>query len=302
MTTENYEIKKVSEIKWILIVVLALMIRVVNSRAQDKIIPLYEGVAPGSESWDWKEQEMVIGKDKVIYNVVSPTLTVFEANPEIATGHAVIVCPGGGFHMLSMENEGYAVAKWLQNKGITAFVLKYRTEHCLTDNPMQEFMKKQPNTEKFNKDIEPVVAMAIADGKASVAYVRKHTKEWNIKTDKIGIMGFSAGGTVATGVSFLYVELSRPNFTAPIYSYVGSFGYPSVPEDAPPLFIAGTTDDDFGFQTHCTKLYIQWTEAGKSAELLLYRKGGHGFGMRKQNLPTDQWIERFYEWLINLNK
>ena len=268
--------------------------------AQSEVIHLYDGTAPGSENWDWQEQ--FIEPAKIAYNIVAPTLTVYRASPELANGTAVIVCPGGGFHFLSMENEGYAVAKWLQGKGITAFVLKYRTEHCLSDNPMREFMQKKPNSPKFNKDIEPVVAMGITDGLTAIAYVRDHADEWGIKPDRIGIMGFSAGGTVTIGAAFTYDENSRPDFAAPIYPYVGSFGDPAVPEDAPPIFVAGATDDFFGFQTHCTRLYLQWTDAGNSAELILYRKGGHGFGMQERGIPTDQWIDRFYEWLTDLYK
>jgi acetyl esterase/lipase len=112
-------------------------------------------------------------------------------------------------------------------------------------------------------------------------------------------MGFSAGGTVTAGVMFTFEKSSRPDFAAPIYPYVGSFGDPPVPDNAPPIFISGASDDFFGFQYHCTKLSTMWTEAGKSAELILYRKGGHGFGMRTQNLPTDHWIDRFYEWMTH---
>lgn len=268
--------------------------------AQNKIIPLYPGVAPGSESWTWDESVMDLGPVKFVYNISKPTLSVFQADPSIATGKAFVVCPGGGFHFLSMENEGYEVAKWLNAKGITAFVLKYRTQHCQTNNPMQEFMSKQPNTPKFNKDIEPVVGMAIADGKAAIAYVRSHAAEFGVKPDQIGITGFSAGGTVTTGVAMTYDSASRPDFAAPIYPYVGSFGDPAVPADAPPMFIAVASDDNFGFQTHCTALYEKWNAAKKQVELHIYKKGGHGFGMRKQNLPTDHWIDRMYEWLTNL--
>ena len=144
--------------------------------------------------------------------------------------------------------------------------------------------------------------MDLADGRAAVAYVREHAAQWGLKTDRIGIMGFSAGGTVTTGVSFTYEQASRPDFAAPIYPYVGSFGDPPVPEDAPPLFIAAATDDTFGFQTHCTKLYDRWVSAGHSAELHIYRTGSHGFGMQHRGIPTDGWIDLFYEWISNLYK
>jgi len=268
--------------------------------SQSQIIPLYNGPAPGSEAWDWSEKVMNMGPVEFAYNIVKPSLIVFQPDSGKANGKAVIICPGGGFYFLSMNSEGYDVAIWLSERGYTAFVLKYRTEHCFTGNPMQEFFQKQPNTEKFNKDIEPIVSLGIADGKAAVAYVREHAEEWDIKTDQVGIIGFSAGGTVTTGVAFTYDGMSRPDFVAPIYPYVGSFGYPSVPDDAPPMFIAGATDDTFGFQTHCTGLYEQWTNAKKSAELHIYRSGGHGFGMQKKNIPTDGWIDRFHEWLKSL--
>jgi len=280
------------------IIVLTCFIFVVATAVySQKNIRLYDGKAPGSEEWNWTEQEIKAGPNTVVYNVSDPTLTVFEADDSIATGTALVVCPGGGFHMLSMDSEGYDVAKWLNSKGITAFILKYRLVHCLTNNPLQEFMSKQPNTPKFNKDIEPVVAMGIADGKAAIAYVRTHAPEFGIDPHKIGIIGFSAGGTVTAGVAFTYDAQSRPDFTAPIYPYVGSFGDPAVPADAPPMFIVAATDDIFGFHKHCTALYNKWVDAKRPAELHIYAKGNHGFGMRKQNIPTDTWIERFYEWM-----
>ncbi len=265
-----------------------------------KVIPLYEGAAPGSEAWDWSEQSVSPGDGSMVYNVSQPTLTLFEPVPGSATGIAVVVCPGGGFHFLSMQNEGLEVARWLNEKGITAFVLKYRLVHCLTDNPMMEFIGKGPNTEKFNREIEPEVGMAIADGNRAVAYVRLHAQEYGLSPDRIGIMGFSAGGTVAAGVAYTFSGDSRPDFSAPIYPYVGSFGNPPVPADAPPLFILAASDDMFGFQVHCLRLYEAWIQAGKSAELHLYEKGNHGFGMNTQHLPVDTWIERFHEWLSSL--
>lgn len=116
----------------------------------------------------------------------------------------------------------------------------------------------------------------------------------------IGILGFSAGGTVAAGVAYTYESDSRPDYIAPIYPYVGNFGDPEVPEDAPPLFILAASDDMFGFQLHCTALYEAWDKADRSAELHLYEKGDHGFGMNRRNLPADTWIERFHDWLLIL--
>ena len=283
--------------KSILTIVCTLFALSIHGQA---VIPLYEGAAPGSESWDWDEKEITMGASAMVYNVSRPSLTLFEPATGTSNGTAVVICPGGGFHFLSMKNEGVDVARWLNEKGITAFVLKYRLVHCLTDNPMMEFSSKGPNTEKFNKEIEPEVAMAIADGKQAIRYIREHATEFGISPDHIGIMGFSAGGTVTAGVTFTYSEQSRPDFSAPIYPYVGSFGDPPVPGDAPPMFMLAASDDFFGFHLHCTRLYEEWVEAGKSAELHIYEKGGHGFGMNQTGIPVDDWIERFHDWLLSL--
>ena len=267
--------------------------------SQVQVIKLYPQGAPGSENWTWNETEMKIpGTDfRFVYNVSDPTLTVFNANPAIATGTAVIVCPGGAFQFLSIDSEGYQVAKWLNDHGITAFILKYRLSHSLTDNPFQELMAKLPGSEKFNEEIVPIVNMAISDCKTALAFVRSHADEFGISKDKIGIMGFSAGGTVITGVAYTYDQECRPDFVAPIYPYVGSFEKPAVPSDAPPMFILAATDDIFGFHKHCIMLYNEWVDAKKLAELHIYAKGNHGFGMTKNNLPVDTWIERFADWL-----
>jgi len=114
----------------------------------------------------------------------------------------------------------------------------------------------------------------------------------------VGVMGFSAGGTVTMGVSYKYDADSRPDFSAPIYAYIpGDLAAATIPSDAPALFICAATNDGLKLATHSSNLYNKWIAGGKQAELHMYAKGDHGFGMRKQNLPTDKWIERFYEWL-----
>src|SRR4051812_13425542 len=234
--------------KAILLLLLSVFsVTIIN--AQQKVIQLYNGAAPGSENWNWDEKEMFNDQLhlKVVYNVSHPTLTAFLPDSSIATGAAVIVCPGGGFQFLSIENEGYDVARWLNKKGVAAFVLKYRLTHSLTDDPLKEFMSREPNSDKFNEEIKSVVAMDIADGKTAIEYVRNHSGEYKISSDHIGIMGFSAGGTLTTGVAYNYDASNRPDFVAPIYPYVGSFTKGAVPDDAPPMFIAVASDDQFGF-------------------------------------------------------
>jgi acetyl esterase/lipase len=266
----------------------------------NKVICLHQGLAPGSEHWNWVEKEVKGDSFPIIYNVTNPTLTIFEADKSIATGSAVIVCPGGSFYFLSIENEGYQVAKWLNSKGITVFVLKYRLVHLVTDNIWKEIVAKKIGTEQSVKEVQPLISMGIADGKAALAHVREHASDWGIKKDNIGIMGFSAGGTIAIGVSLTDDALFRPDFTALIYPFVGNLVDFSIPVDAPPIFIAAATDDNIGLNTQCIALYNKWVGAHASAEMHIYRTGKHGFGLKKQNMPTDTWTDRFYEWWINI--
>jgi len=228
--------------------------------------------------------------------VTKPTLTVFKPAPEQKNGTAVVVCPVGGFMALSITSEGNDVAKYLAAKGVTAFVLKYRLAHTGAD-ATQEFATLISDRQKFEETIGKIIPLPIADGLAAVAYVRQHASEWGISPERIGIMGFSAGGMVAVGVGFRYTPESRPAFVAPIYAAAARFKDTAVRGDAPPMFIAAATDDQLGLAPDSVLLYEKWTSAHKPAELHMFAKGGHGFGMRKQNLPTDHWIDRFAEWV-----
>jgi acetyl esterase/lipase len=136
--------------------------------------------------------------------------------------------------------------------------------------------------------------LAIADGKLAIKVVRRHASEWRIKPDRIGIMGFSAGGMVTMGVVMDHDKASRPDFAAPIYG--GGTGSAKVPEDAPPLFILCASDDQLA-AIGSARLYSEWKAAGRPVELHLYEKGGHGFGMTPKGLPVDRWIDRYGDWL-----
>jgi acetyl esterase/lipase/lysophospholipase L1-like esterase len=273
--------------------VLFLLLFDLGANAQQKLIQLYNGTAPGSESWAWDEKT----RDSTLdYNVVHPTLEVFLPDPAIANGTAVIVCPGGGFHILVIKNEGRDVARWLNKKGITVFVLKYRLGHTLTDDAEKELNEKMRKSD-FTEVVKPIISLEITDGRAAIAYVRRQAAEYNISPSRIGIIGFSAGGTVAASTAYNYNADNRPDFVAPIYAYMPPYLQSAIAADAPPIFIAAATDDEFGLAPHSADLYGKWLAAKHQAELHMYTKGGHGFGMRKQNLPTDKWIDRYGEWL-----
>ena len=160
-----------------------------TSLAQQKVIQLYNGAAPGSESWNWDEalNTKNAWQTDVVYNVSHPTLTVFAPDSMQSTGTAVIICPGGGFHGLSINSEGYDVAKWLVKKGVTCFVLKYRLIHCLTNDPVAEFMNKLGKPE-LETEMKAAIPFAVADGKNAVAYIRNHATEFGIDKNKIGLI------------------------------------------------------------------------------------------------------------------
>lgn len=260
-----------------------------------EIIHLYDGLPPGSESWTHQEQECYseAWKTEAVFNVVSPTLTVIR--PAQPNGTAVVVCPGGGFHGLSINSEGIDVARWLAAKGVTSFVLKYRLVQCHTDEPAKDLKNKSP--EQFQDDVEAVIPLAMTDGLTAMAHVRNQAASYNVNPDRIGIMGFSAGGSVAASVGFNFTPESRPAFLAPIYLSYAWVPKDNVPHDAPPAFVLAATDDPLNLAPHSVEIYNDWVAAGKSAELHLYATGGHGFGMKTQGLPSDRWIELFGDWL-----
>ena len=261
------------------------------------VVHLYDHPAPGSESWTHQEQENFNQpwQTQVVFNVTDPTLARIDPEPGTANGTGIIICPGGGFHALSITSEGFDVARWLSARGVTCFVLKYRLVQCHTDDPATEMQEKEG--EQRHQDCSPVISLAVADGQRAMAYVRQNAGKYGLKPDRIGIIGFSAGGTVAASVGFNYTVASRPDFVAPIYLWYDGALREAVPADAPPLFLLAATDDQVGLAPHSIRMYSDWVAAGKSAELHLYASGGHGFGMRTQHLPSDHWIELFGDWL-----
>ena len=278
--------------------ILGLMVFLAPLAAAQDVIPLYPGTPPGSTKENYPEKQYFskIWNTEVVANVTKPSLTVFKPSPELRNGTAVVICPGGGFMALSIDSEGIDVAKYLAARGVTAFVLKYRLAHTGED-ATQEFTALYADRQKFREILDKVVPLSIADGLAAVTYVRQHASEWGVSSDRIGIIGFSAGGTVSAGVAFRYAPDGRPAFAALIYAAGGMFKDAPVPADAPPVFVAAATDDNLGLAPDSVALYEKWTSAHKPAELHIYAKGGHGFGMRTQNLPTDHWIDRFADWL-----
>ncbi len=260
------------------------------------VIPLWPDGAPGSEDWTWQEQETVIPPSlKVVRNVTRPTLTAYLPDSVNENRTAVVVCPGGAFHFLSIDMEGHDVARWLCARGVAAFVLKYRLIRT-GDNFPAEVWERLSNREQMDglvlmRTLTPLIT---ADGQQAIRVVRGRAAEWGIAPNRVGIMGFSAGGSVTVNTALQHDKASRPDFAAPIYS--GGWAPAPVPTDAPPLFLLCAGDDEMAV-TYSLRLYADWKAAGHPVELHIYAKGGHGFGMNKQGLPSDSWIERVAEWL-----
>jgi acetyl esterase/lipase len=276
--------------------------------AAQEVIPLYPATPHGStressakesstpENYPEKEYFSKLWNTGVVANVTKPSLTVFKPSPELRNGTALVICPGGGFMALSITSEGNDVARYMAARGVTAFVLKYRIAHTGED-ATQEFAAMLEDMPKYHVLLAKFVPLAVADGLAAVTYVRQHASEWGVSPDRVGIIGFSAGGAITAGVAFHYAPEGRPAFVAPIYAGGEEFKDAAVPADAPPMFIAAATDDQLGLVPESVALYQRWTAAHKSAELHIYARGGHGFGMGKHNIPTDHWIDRFADWL-----
>ena len=272
-----------------------ILIETMKTKEDEQIvIPLWPQGAPGSEDWTQREEELILKDDlKVVRNVTQPTLTLYLPEPTTATGTAAIVCPGGAYHLLAIDKEGTDVARWLNKKGLAVFVLKYRLLHTGDDFP-EMVSKHLEDRETMSRLMAPLLPLILADGQQAMRVVRSRAAEWNISPNRIGMIGFSAGSTVTINVSLENDSSCRPDFAAAIYS--AGHADTSIPADAPPLFILCADDDDMASPIS-VQLYSGWRKADRPAELHIYSKGGHGFGMTKQDLPTDDWINRFYRWL-----
>jgi acetyl esterase/lipase len=230
-------------------------------------------------------------------NVTVATLTPVLPPAAKATGAAVIVAPGGGFRTLSMDNEGWAVAKALADKGVAAFVLKYRLNQTPADmagfeRSMAEMFSGTAKRPPAPQDPAAAYAPQIADARAAFALVRARAKGWRVDPDRVGMLGFSAGAML-TMATALHGQDAKPAFIADIY---GPLSAVTVPADAPPLFVALAADDPF-FANAGFGLIDSWRAAKRPVEFHLYEQGGHGFGMYQKTTTSTGWFDGFTRWL-----
>ena len=251
---------------------------------------------PPNVEWDGGQKEYFsdIWQTQVVTNVSTPTMEVFAS--EIPNGTSVIVAPGGGLYALSIESEGNLVAQWLAERGITAFVLKYRLVPTGADGVQEITQEGATNPMQIMQRVAPVLPFSVQDGLNAIDHVRSNAEKYGLDPNKIGFMGFSAGGAVTMGVAYNYNEKNRPNFLVPVYPWTTAQPVQPVPQDAPPMLIICATDDPLGLAAGSIELYSSWLKENKTVGLHMYSKGGHGFGMKQQNLPSDDWIQQFYDW------
>ena len=259
-------------------------------------LPAGSVVLPPAKVKALKAKEKVHPRGHVLY-CDTPTLTVYPADPKIATGCGVVICPGGAYQVLAWQHEGVQLAEWFNSIGVTAFILKYRVPRRIPDKIHWEPMQ---------------------DVQRAIRVVRRDADKFKIASDRIGVLGFSAGGhlTVMAGVQYdtpCYEQVdeadslsARPDFICPIYAaYLGDGYSDAKPElgslvkvtaQTPPAFMAVTWDDKFrGAQS--ALLFAKLKEHGVPAEFHGYSKGGHGYGIQESELPVSKWHHQLASWL-----
>ena len=263
----------------------------VSAADEPQVITLWTNGAPGFEN---RRNEPEQAASYWVKNVHNPSLTVFLPPKEKATGAAVIVCPGGGFKELGFKGEGVEPARYLTNLGVAAFALKYR-------------LPREPGSPYS------LPKHAQEDGQRAMRVVRSHAKEWGIDPHRIGIMGFSAGGEVASLVAYDSGEgdpkaadpidqlSARANFQIMIYP--GPLGIPEVvPAFAPPAFFLAANDDQQPARTIAGML-PKYRAAKVPIEVHLFSHGGHAFNMatRSKLATLRGWPQRVADWLADNN-
>lgn len=304
---------KIKNIKEIALTIVCLILVTGNFFGQSKVIELWNGKVPGAIHNDKYKQTIDTAAGWVDkHSIVNPYLDVYPAPKEKSNGTAVVICPGGAYVGMAVKHEGSQVAKWMNSLGITAFVLKYR----LPDDSIME-----------NKSIGPM-----QDGQRAIRIVRNRAKEWGIDPNKIGIMGFSAGGHLASTLSVHFNEKvyqsedltsTRPDFSILIYPVIsmdsgithsgsranllGSTPSPElvkhysnelqVNSETPPAFMVHSLDDDAVPVQNSINYALAMHKFEIPCELHIYQSGGHGYGLGRSKNTESSWAEACRKWL-----
>jgi acetyl esterase/lipase len=269
-------------------------------------IPLYaqEIIPVKHQKWDLKsynENSILISKQEGIWldNISVPEMSLYKAKGDSITDKAMIICPGGGLFFSAYEKEGTKLALNLALNGITAIVLKYRTyprkgsviewSKTLWDKPQMEI-----------DSAKMILPFSSKDALSAIEEIRINAKKYKINPNKIGLMGFSAGGAVTMESAYTSTSRNQPNFIAPIYPWMDIVDKQKVPLNKPPVFVSCANDDPFKLAASSVKIYQDWILAGAKAELHMFSNGGHGYGMNKIDAPVDRWSQLLIDWILAL--
>lgn len=276
---------------------------------------------PGRVSGAVKEEFQSGGADEwsdSVWNVTEPSLQPFLPDRDKATGAAVIVAPGGGFRLLSIRKEGTAVAQWLADHGVAAFVLTYRTIQKMPGESAEAMRVRINADPRLANGVSG--APGVADGLEALRIVRARAGEWGIDPHRVGVVGFSAGGHVAGMMALAPAQADRPDFAGLIYGVPFLNPLPPLPDAnlpwppgtqkepwlrpkptaapgaLPPMFMAMAQDDVLvgdGLRAFYDTLF----KSGYRPELHIYAWGSHGFGVKPQGSTSDRWIDEFRGWI-----
>tara|TARA_B100000378_G_scaffold200674_1_gene164083 strand:- start:357 stop:1268 length:912 start_codon:yes stop_codon:yes gene_type:complete len=261
--------------------------------AESNAIPLYPDMKASQET---TENWVRFGEDLAVRNVTVPTLTPVLPDPAKATGAAVIVAPGGAFMMLAMQHEGWNVARWLADHGVTAFVLKYRLNQTPADDQeAAAYMGQRIAASLRDPSAAPAITepRATLDALAALKLVRGGADKWGIDPQRVGMIGFSAGAMTTLNAALEGKGADRPSFIGYVY---GPMLARDVPGDAPPMFAAIANDDSL-FPNPSYALVESWRRARVSVELHAYERGDHGFGTGKPGTTSMGVLPQFLSWM-----
>ena len=278
-------------------VFLLYLIATFSVYAQEKIPVKYQ-------KWNFKyfaENSVIISNQEGIQldNISVPEMDLFRAKGNFKTDKAMIICPGGGLFYSAYEKEGTKLAIKLALNGITAIVLKYRTY------PRKGSVIKWSQT-LWNKpeiaidSAKIILPFSSKDALNAIEAIRNEATKYGINPNEIGLMGFSAGGAVTMEAAYTATSINQPNFIAPIYPWMDIVDKQKVPSNKPPAFISCANDDPLGLAAPSVQIYKDWILAGGEAELHMFSKGGHGFGMNDVNAPVNIWSELLIDWILAL--
>ena len=289
-----------------------LLVGPVKGAEEPLMLSVWPGAVPGDHGKIGPERvrapsEAPTKNAKWITNVTKPTVTLFRPAKDKNRGTAILICPGGGYWNLAWDLEGEEVAAWLNSIGVTGVVLKYR-------------VPRRPNQPERLPAPGPLL-----DAQRAISLVRSRAAEWGIDPNRIGIVGFSAGGHLAFATATHFDQRAyesideidkvscRPDFAVAVYP--GYFieqqpagveinkdvlaPYIRIPKETPPIFLVHASDDPVAGVENCVVMYLALKRANVATELHVYAQGGHGFGVRKSSLPCSTWTDRCVAWLQN---